>query len=323
MKLTADRIPSRHVSILIVTWNSADTIGRCLEALPAACDGVRFETLIWDNDSSDGTVAIAAERSNTHVIRSDNNVGFARGINELALRASGRYLLLLNPDAYLESASVGKLLDRARLAGQRAVVGGLLVYPNGSPQLASARPFPSGLQTAAWLLGRRRYWWQLPSTAQRVDAVSGGMMLVSLGLWQDLGGFDEEYRHSSEDLDLCFRVARIGGEVWYEPLAIAVHEHQVSVKKASPEVEVHRWMGILRFVELREGRRRAQVLRRALMVQTATAVLLTRLGLRHATPSRACRTNSLRFWLRHGWVPPLPSEPQPVTERTAVSEGRR
>src|SRR5258706_5888588 len=69
------------VSILIVTWNSERFIERCLEAIPAACDGFTYEVIIHDNASADATLARIDSEANV-VLRSSNNDGFARGTNE-------------------------------------------------------------------------------------------------------------------------------------------------------------------------------------------------------------------------------------------------
>jgi GT2 family glycosyltransferase len=116
------------VSALVVTWNNARSIERCLAAVEAD------EVLVWDNASVDGTAEVAT-------VRSPENVGFASGMNELARRATGEYLLLLNPDAYLEPGAVSRLVAAA---DARTIVGARLAGPDGD----IAFPLRTNLATA-------------------------------------------------------------------------------------------------------------------------------------------------------------------------------
>src|SRR5437763_16844209 len=84
------------LSIAIVTWNSERWIERCLQSIAAACGNLAYEVLVYDNASSDATLATIGE--NFEVIRGTSNDGFAAGVNRLASRTNGRYLFLLNPD---------------------------------------------------------------------------------------------------------------------------------------------------------------------------------------------------------------------------------
>lgn len=298
----------KTLSVLIVTWNNEDTISRCVAAAKAACTGLEHEILVWDNASSDATRTRLGELlPPEHVVAWPENVGFAAGNNALARRAAGENLLLLNPDAYVDEDSMRALLAALASAGDDAIVGGKLESSDGSPQLASARPFPTSGRTALWLVAQTSpYWWRLPEVTCDIDAVSGAFFLIPARLWRALGGFDEEYPHSCEDLDLCWRAREGGARVLYEPRARAVHEVGVSVHQATPEIEVLRWMGLARFVRLREGRRGAAVLRTALAVQTTARLALTRFGLLRATSWSTERARLLRQWSFYGDLPDLP-----------------
>ncbi len=304
---TLDTRDAPALSILIVAWNNERTIGRCLESVRQACSEIVHEVLVWDNASADSTIDVAGRiLGSTHVTRSPRNLGFAAAVNAAARQARSPYLLLLNPDAYLE-ASAGHALSRwLHRRGRPAVVGGQLTSPDGVVQLGSARPFPTSWRLALWLLARRRVAPVPPLKMSPVDAVSGALMLVPATLWEALGGFDEGYVHSSEDLDFCLRAARAGAEVWYEPSLSATHELEASVRQTTPEIEVLRWRGLIRFVERREGALGRIVVRRALAAQTALAAASRRCHLRRSSPWGEQRTRLLRAWLATGEVPALP-----------------
>src|SRR5882762_82551 len=87
------------LSIAIVTWNSERWIDRCLQSIAAACGSLAYEVIVYDNASSDATLAAIGDK--VEIIRGAANDGFAAGVNRVVTRAGGRYFFLLNPDCEL------------------------------------------------------------------------------------------------------------------------------------------------------------------------------------------------------------------------------
>jgi len=88
------------LSVIIVSWNTRDLLQRCLESIRATVPPVPFEVIVVDNASSDGSAEMTEERfPEVVLIKNDSNYGFASGNNLGIEKASGKYLLLLNPDA--------------------------------------------------------------------------------------------------------------------------------------------------------------------------------------------------------------------------------
>jgi hypothetical protein len=98
------------LSILIVTWNSANWIDRCLRSLPAACEGLSYEVVVYDNASTDGTLRRLPDDS-ARVIRSSRNDGFAAATNRALATSSGPFVFLLNPDCELGPRSLTLLCE--------------------------------------------------------------------------------------------------------------------------------------------------------------------------------------------------------------------
>src|ERR1043166_8074759 len=88
------------LSIVIVTWNSGRWIDRCLRAIPAACEGLAYEVVIYDNASADATPQLVADRG-ARVVRAASNDGFAAGTNRAVAEGGGGFVFLLNPDCEL------------------------------------------------------------------------------------------------------------------------------------------------------------------------------------------------------------------------------
>src|SRR6202022_1066388 len=99
------------VSIVIVTWNSARWIERCLRSIPPASGGLGREILVHDNASADATLSLVESVGADSIIRSTRNAGFGAATNRAIAKSSGRYILLLNPDCELAPDALAKLVD--------------------------------------------------------------------------------------------------------------------------------------------------------------------------------------------------------------------
>jgi len=281
----------RSISVLVVTWNNETTLPDCLTALrhelPAG-----GEILCFDNHSVDGSRAIA-ESFGARVDASDSNVGFAAGMDRLAATAHGDVLVLLNPDVFVHSDAIRALLWHFPKADERKIVGGLLLGVDGEPELTTAGPFPTAWSIISWLLTRRRSARPLPIAAQEVEAVSGAFFATTRALWRELGGFDEAYRHSWEDLDFFWRASRSGAAVWFEPGAEATHLGGSSVRQAPLHIDALRLYGALRFVRKRQGALAAALLRTALLFRSLTVLTLDALRIHRLDGRRRTRALAL------------------------------
>ena len=215
------------VTVVIVTYNSSEHIGACLDSALEQLPGDGSEVLVLDNASIDGTADLVEQQwPQVHLIRSSVNVGFARACNQAAAATSTQFVLLLNPDAVMFPGCVAALLDLARrrpwggLFGGRAYTAAGDVDPMscwGRPTLWSSFCFATGLSTA--FANSERFnpegigsW---PRDTERpVDIVSGVLLLADRGAWERLGGFDERFFMYGEDFDLGIRAIAAG----YEPV---------------------------------------------------------------------------------------------------------
>jgi len=225
------------LSVLMVAYNAAGYLDRTLRALtgPAAPE-VAFEVLVSDNASTDGAADVAEHFLGANAVRRlGSNTGFAYGINRAAERASGRYLLLLNPDAEPLPGAIDALLEHLRAHEDHGIVGGRTLTPAGAlePRSCFGRITPwsltcSALGLSALARGSRLFdpeslgRWARDSE-RHVDVVSGGFLLLAKETWDLLGGFDEAFRIYGEDQDLCLRAAAAGFRPSITPQAVVVH----------------------------------------------------------------------------------------------------
>jgi N-acetylglucosaminyl-diphospho-decaprenol L-rhamnosyltransferase len=226
------------LSVIVVTFNSRRHIGACLEALPSALTRHRFEVLVVDNASSDGTPDVVRSTfPDVVLIETGANLGFARANNRGIARASGRHVLVLNPDTVADPGSLERLVDLLDADETVGIAAPQLLNLDRSDQ-GTARAFPT---PAAALLGRRspltRLWpnnpWSRRYLVGRqqsdrqvfpVDWVSGACLMMRRDLARRTGGFDESFFMYWEDADWCRRIKDRGYRVVCEPRAKVVHD---------------------------------------------------------------------------------------------------
>jgi GT2 family glycosyltransferase len=225
------------VSIVIVSYNTRDWLGRCLSSVDAAAVQNNVEIILVDNASRDGSADyVAQEFPQVRVFRNAENAGFARAVNQGARHASGEYLLLLNPDGLLKPGAIDKLVAFTRANPQYVICGGRTVTPDGDmdPKSCWGAPtlwsvFCNSSMLSTLFPGSRLFDPEALGSFKRdharpVDIVTGCLLMASLADWQSLGGFDEAYFVYGEDADLCMRAtAKTGRACAITPEAEMVH----------------------------------------------------------------------------------------------------
>jgi GT2 family glycosyltransferase len=215
------------ISVAIVTFQSADTLTRCLAALKAQTF-TDFEVLIADNASTDGAPQAAARADPAlRLMPMGANLGFAAANNRAAAEAKGQWLVLLNPDAYPEPDWLDQLLACAA------------AHPNArcltSRQLMAKDPSRlDGLGDAMTGIGfpyRSGYGGPDPGPdvpAAEVFSPCGAAMMIDRSLFLGMGGFDERFFCYCEDVDLGYRLQLMGELVILAPRAVVLHEGSAS-----------------------------------------------------------------------------------------------
>ena len=249
-----------ELSIIVVHYKTPDHLLKGLASLAADSTGLTTEVLIVDNDSRDGTPELLAQRHpEARLIVNDENLGYARAVNQGIRASSGEFVLVMNPDCEVRPGALRVLADHLRNNPDTAVVGPKILNPDGSLEY-SARAFPDHLTflfNRYSLLTRlfpnnpfsRRYLltdWDHKS-ARVVDWVSGACMLVRRDAVARVGGMDEAFFMFNEDVDWCRRMKDAGYAVWYVPDATVVHHIGASRTRVAPRVIVERHRGMIHY----------------------------------------------------------------------------
>ncbi len=223
------------ISIVIVSYNTAALTRRCLETVGACAEGLALEVIVVDNASADGSAdMVAAEFPQVRLIRLPENRGFAGGNNPGIRAAAGRYVLLLNSDAFPASGALRSAFSHMQEHPRIGVLGCRLTNPDGSLQ-ASARMLPGALNKLlhisglSWRFPKSRFfgrvdfsWWD-HAEPRSVGWVVGAFFMIRRSVIDHIGGLDERYFLYFEEIDFCRAVRRAGWDVVFFPGASAVH----------------------------------------------------------------------------------------------------
>lgn len=225
------------LSIVVLSFNTKDLLGDCLESLTKVRNEVNFEVVVVDNGSSDGTIEMVEEKfPSVFLIQNAANVGFAKGNNSARGKVHGEYVLFLNSDTVVPEGTLRETLD---YLSQNSQVGALtckIVLPTGNLDKDVRRSFITpwvGLTHLILRLDRifpeskflARYWYgYLPEDLEHeVDALQGAFFLTRKKILDEIDWFDEDYFLDGEDIDLCWRIKEKGWKIVYYPKVSIIH----------------------------------------------------------------------------------------------------
>lgn len=223
------------VSVVLVTWNSAPYLRRCLEGIRQQTHRSR-EFIAVDNASGDGSAELVA-REATHLIRNDTNRGFSAAVNQAIAVARGEFVLVVNPDCYLLPEYVERLVDALRSAGDWGSATGLLIRARGYDIEPTQEIDSAGIRMTR--NGRHLDIDVRPAGRTEVFGVSGAAAMFRMAFLRDVAlrhlasageVLDEDFFAYREDADVAWRGRLFGWRALCEPAAVAYH-----VRRVTPE----------------------------------------------------------------------------------------
>lgn len=239
-----------EVSIIVVNWNSAEFVRRCVSSIQEHTTGLTYEILVVDNSSFDGCDAILKKHApDVTYIQCVNNLGFAKANNHAFSVSRGSSLLFLNPDTEMVGPAIAVLHRTLHQIPAAGAVGPRLLNGDGSLQTSCIQSFPTILNQALDSEYFRRKWpesglWgtkpflQDDGNAAEVEAISGACLMIKRDVFERIGGFSEDYFMYAEDVDLCYKVRTAGYRNYYVPEAELIHFGGSSSKHAPSNFSV-------------------------------------------------------------------------------------
>lgn len=219
------------VSVVIVNYNGAQFLERCLASLAAQTHRA-FEIVIVDNASTDDSCALVEKNfPQVKLVQSSTNVGFAAG-NNLGIRAArGNLIATLNTDTCVEHDYLEKLC--APMADDRVGTCAPLMLEMEHPDIVDAAGIRVDAFGYAWNIGAGQAARNF-AVAGQVYGACAGAALYRRALLDEIGSFDDDYFGFYEDADLAWRAHRAGWQTAFVPDARVYHQHGASFGKISP-----------------------------------------------------------------------------------------
>ena len=277
------------LSVVVISWNTRELLKNCLESIERSThtwEGASLETYVVDNASSDLSANMVHDDFPwVQLIKNPENVGFARANNQ-ALRAShGKYVMLLNSDTEVLPNALETMIQfmdahpRAGACGPQLLNGDDSLQTSCYPMLTPAREF--------WRLIFLEPLWHRATYAQKrlnqndprpVDVIKGACFLLRQDALDEVGLLDEQYFMYTEEVDLCYRLAKAGWRIWWTPQAKVKHYGEASSRQMAEAMYIQLYRSKIQFCRKFGGTRRATHFKRLLWLAYVPRLIVATVG---------------------------------------------
>lgn len=234
------------VSIIIVNYNVKYFLEQCLNAVTKATEGITCEIFVVDNNSSDGSISYLEPKFSTvHFIANSQNLGFAKANNKALQYCNGDYILYLNPDTIICEDCIKKCVHFFETHADCGGLGVRMIDGAGNFLPESKRAFPSPKAAFFKLVGFSKIFPQSKLFNKyalghldeykdhEVDVLAGAFLMSKRSIIEACKGFDEIFFMYGEDIDLSYRIQKMGYKNYYLSQVSIIHFKGESIKKGS------------------------------------------------------------------------------------------
>lgn len=249
------------LSIVIVSFNTKDIILSCIKSVKKYTSNINYEIIVVDNDSEDGSVE-AIKKLGVKVIKNTENVGFAVANNQGYKVSNGEFVLFLNSDTLVEDNVLGEMVVWMRKNPEVGVATPALMNEDRSLQ-ATGGYFPTLIRVISWMTIQdfplvdkfikpfhpyhsKSFFSKSGSfydNKKEIDWVTGAFLMTNKKILEKVRGWDESFFMYVEEVDLCYRIQKLGFEIWYLPEWKIIHLGGAS-SKASEFSLISEYQGI-------------------------------------------------------------------------------
>lgn len=233
---------SLDISVVILSYNSASYIDKCINSIMAAIssDKYSFDIYIIDNGSKDGSteklLSFQARYPDRIKLKFfSENTGTTRSRNYALNQINSRYVLVLDSDAYINSEAIDHLYNTLHNDPTIGMIVPRVIYPSGNFQKSTdAFPTLSNKFMRYFFLksDEKNSPMKNLTTPIEVDYAISAFWLFRGELITKVGTLDENIFYSPEDVDYCIRIRKGGYRIVYDPAVCIVHDAQeISRKK--------------------------------------------------------------------------------------------
>lgn len=235
-----------HLSIIIINYNVKYYLEQCLYSVMKAAAGFRYEILVIDNASTDGSREYLENRfPQVSFTWNKINLGFAKANNMALAKAGGEFILFLNPDTILPEDCFLKCLAFMDHNPGTGALGLRMLDGSGRFLKESKRGFPTPLAALYKLTGLSTLFPKSPVFSHyhmghldpeknhETDVLAGAFMLIRKSVLDQTGGFDEAFFMYGEDIDLSYRIRKAGFKNMYFSETPMIHFKGESTRKGT------------------------------------------------------------------------------------------
>ena len=251
--MRANMVSTPSVSVIVLNYNGANETNECLRSIEQQ-NFEDYEVVLVDNGSEPESFDALQPRTRTRIYRLKENVGFARGCNFGARKATGDYLFFLNHDATVQPDTIPTLLSVITASPDTAAVVPRVYFEHEKQLIDKGLGVFDNLGFGWHPFHLARADEEHVDEAERETVWgSGCAFLVDATVFEELGRFDPDFFMYTEDLDFCLRLRKVGYAVQLAPSATVYHKYSRGVKD---ELELDRTP----FQVFHEQRNRAKLL---------------------------------------------------------------
>ncbi|MEQ3656934.1 MAG: glycosyltransferase family 2 protein [Dokdonia sp.] len=215
------------LSVIIVNYNVRYFLELCLKSVQAALTDISAEIIVVDNLSPDDSCAmVTSQFPEVQLIANTDNVGFAKANNQGVAIAKGEYVCILNPDTVVAEDTFTKILAFADNHPKAGAIGCRMIDGTGRflPECKRNLPTPKVAFQKIFGNGDRYYARHIKAhQSGEVAILVGAFMLIRRAIYQEVGGFDEQYFMYGEDIDLSHTITMAGYQNYYFGATTIIH----------------------------------------------------------------------------------------------------
>ncbi|EEG32209.1 glycosyltransferase, group 2 family protein [[Clostridium] methylpentosum DSM 5476] len=248
------------LSVVIINHNTRELTHQTVQAVLETTHRIQYEIIIVDN-STDPQQQYELSHEKVFILSGVENKGFGNACNLGVQRSCGRYILFLNSDTVVGERALDDSVAYLDAHSDTAVVGIRTLLEDGSLDHGCKRGFPTPMSALYYFLGMDKRHPESPKygayrqtfldehQTSEVDSVSGAFLMISKSVFDQIGGFDEDYFMYGEDLDLCYRVKMLGYKVVYYADVSMTHFKGQSGLNTNPTVIYHFYNAMILFYD--------------------------------------------------------------------------
>lgn len=229
------------VSIVVLNWNGRDFLRRFLPELIRNTSLPGVEIIVADNGSDDGSVNLMEEEfPGIRLIRFDKNYGFSEGYNKALAQVEAKYFLLLNTDIEVTPKWLEPLVDFMEKNSHAAACTPKIKDWRNREFFEYAGAAGGYIDRYGYPFCRGRIFDHLEvdrgqhDTNAEVFWGTGACLMVRSALYREAGGLDDWFFAHMEEIDLCWRLKRMGYSIWCVPASTIFHVGGGTLERGHP-----------------------------------------------------------------------------------------